>query len=447
MSSSASLPSPDDDYAAPLDARLNKAFWDAALKSVGARIRALEAVKADWEELINQGTGQALAVIQANVEPQLAALTAVINQLKAEVAAAEDAIAVIIAGGVNMSAVTGLADALAAKASLSALNGAVSALTLLMDDYVSHAEAQTLTTEQKARALSNLGLEDIHKTLTPFGFTATAGQTTFDLGMSPSPNACIFSLNGAWLTNGVDYAVAGSTLTLSTPAEAGDRVSGVAIGSFEVANAMLPAANLADLGDKSAARGNLGLGSAAILNAGTGANQLPKLDGAGKLPVVDGSQLTGIGRKLISTTNISAAASADLALPSGFSKFEIELLAHTGNNYMLVQVRVAGSGTVLSGATDYKQVAQLRATGVVSYDGSTGSSAFRTNHIEITWKEQLIELDNLSGLIKSQGWAANNEMSAMGRIQTPGPYDLLRLTPNTGTLTCTCKLFGYRDAS
>lgn len=349
MSSSASLPSPDDDYAAPLDARLNKAFWDAALKSVGARIRALEAVKADWEELINQGTGQALAVIQANVEPQLAALTAVINQLKAEVAAAEDAIAVIIAGGVNMSAVTGLADALAAKASLSALNGAVSALTLLMDDYVSHAEAQTLTAEQKAQALSNLGLEDIHKTLTPFGFTATAGQTTFDLGISPSPNACLFSLNGAWLTNGADYAVAGSTLTLSTPAEAGDRVSGVAIGSFVVANAMLPAANLSDLGDRSVARGNLGLGSAAVLDAGTGANQLLKLDGTGKVPVANLP-----GATLSSLRTPTGASELFSSIPAGIRKVTLYLhgLSLSGSAVFLVRLGTS-SGLVTTGYNTY----------------------------------------------------------------------------------------------
>lgn len=128
MSSSASLPSPDNDYAAPLDAYLNKAFWDAAIVPIATRIRALEAVKADWEELIAQGTGQALAVIQANVEPQLAALTAIIDQLKSDVAAAEDAIAVINAGGINMSAVVGLSAALTLKANITYVDAAIDAL-------------------------------------------------------------------------------------------------------------------------------------------------------------------------------------------------------------------------------------------------------------------------------------------------------------------------------
>ena len=157
-----------------------------------------------------------------------------------------------------------------------------------VEGVVSYAVEQDLTTEEKAQAQANLGLEGLRNALTPFGFTASAGQTAFDLGMSPLPSACIISLNGAWLTGGgVDYTVTGSTLTLASPAEAGDRIAGVAIAPFTVANAMLSAANLADLANVAVARANLGLGSAAVLNAGTGANQLLKLDGAGKVPVAN----------------------------------------------------------------------------------------------------------------------------------------------------------------
>lgn len=106
-------------------------------------------------------------------------------------------------------------------------------------------------------------------TLTPFSFTAAAGQTVFDLGISPSPNACIFSQNGSWLVGGgADYAIAGSKLTLTLAAGDGDRIVGVAIASFEVANALVPAANLADLADIVVARNNLGLRSAATKAAG-----------------------------------------------------------------------------------------------------------------------------------------------------------------------------------
>lgn len=52
--------------------------------------------------------------------------------------------------------------------------------------------------------------------------------------------------------------------------------------------------SLVDDADASAGRTTLGLGTAAVLNVGTSANNIVQLDGTGKLPAVDGSQLTGI---------------------------------------------------------------------------------------------------------------------------------------------------------
>ncbi|RXG87647.1 hypothetical protein [Bradyrhizobium vignae] len=47
-------------------------------------------------------------------------------------------------------------------------------------------------------------------------------------------------------------------------------------------------------GQQAQGRSNLGLGTVATLNVGTGANNIVQLDGSSKLPAVDGSQLTGI---------------------------------------------------------------------------------------------------------------------------------------------------------
>ncbi|MCM5557347.1 hypothetical protein [Pleomorphomonas sp. JP5] len=202
-----------------------------------------------------------------------------------------------------------------AEAAVAAANRAETAAASV-DGVVSYAVEQQLTDGEKARALENLGLD---KAMTPFGFTAAEGQSAFDLGMSPTPNACIVSQNGAWLTGGVDYVIAGETLMLATAAEAGDRISGVAISSFEVASAMLPAANLADLGDKAVARANLGLAAGATAAKATVAQAVAGIDDTTFMTPSDVALVTPILQSLsaVNTTQKIALAviPADASMP------------------------------------------------------------------------------------------------------------------------------------
>jgi hypothetical protein len=76
-----------------------------------------------------------------------------------------------------------------------------------------------------------------------------------------------------------------------------DRLMGRATaGNGAVEEITCTAAGRALLDDADAAtqRTTLGLGTAAPLNVGTGANNVVQLDGSARLPAVDGSQLTGI---------------------------------------------------------------------------------------------------------------------------------------------------------
>ena len=82
---STALPSASNNYAAPTGMVLSEAAWDAALTDVGARLVALEVERASFDALIAEGTGLALAAIQANVGPELTAL-------QASIAAAQTAI-------------------------------------------------------------------------------------------------------------------------------------------------------------------------------------------------------------------------------------------------------------------------------------------------------------------------------------------------------------------
>lgn len=70
--------------------------------------------------------------------------------------------------------------------------------------------------------------------------------------------------------------------------------NGTSIYEYGNSDALLASNNLSDLDDASDARDNLGLGTAAVLDVGTDANDVVQLDGTGRLPAVDGSQLTGL---------------------------------------------------------------------------------------------------------------------------------------------------------
>lgn len=78
------------------------------------------------------------------------------------------------------------------------------------------------------------------------------------------------------------------------------------IKTYAQQGVLLASNNLSDLSSVSSARSFLGLGTAALVNYGTGANQLLQLDSAGKIPALDGSQLTGLPKY---TDKLSAFAS------------------------------------------------------------------------------------------------------------------------------------------
>ncbi|HXF89529.1 MAG TPA: hypothetical protein VNK48_14330 [Xanthobacteraceae bacterium] len=72
---------------------------------------------------------------------------------------------------------------------------------------------------------------------------------------------------------------------------------------------------LLDDADAAAQRTTLGLGTAAVLNAGTSANNVVQLDGSAKLPAVDGSQLTNLPGRQRAYAEYTANASLSATIP------------------------------------------------------------------------------------------------------------------------------------
>lgn len=131
---------------------------------------------------------------------------------------------------------------------------------------------------------------------------------------------------------------------------------------------LLVANNLSDLNDAPTARSNLGLGTAAVLDVGTSANNIVQLNGSAQIPALDGSLLTDVIAAPITvsaqSTSFTAAAgnyyrmnpsgSLVVTLPTASAAGdggEIELKLVTAQT---VTINVAAaSGDLIDGASSY----------------------------------------------------------------------------------------------
>ena len=133
-----------------------------------------------------------------------------------------------------------------------------------------------------------------------FRYTASGNQTAFTgsdvngrILFYLSTNPVLVFMNGIQLVEGVDFTKTSNTvLTLASGASADDIVEILSFGAF-------------DLNDASTTRSQLGLGTAAVLDVGTSANNIVQLNGSAALPALDGSNLTGIAETKPTISSIS----------------------------------------------------------------------------------------------------------------------------------------------
>jgi hypothetical protein len=112
---------------------------------------------------------------------------------------------------------------------------------------------------------------------------------TIEAGSASAAFSATAAANSASASESSAVAAAASAVDAAIQAASATAIAGTLALPLALATGGTGATSAA------AARGNLGLGTAAVLNVGTAASNVPQLDGAGRLPAVDGSQLINIG--------------------------------------------------------------------------------------------------------------------------------------------------------
>lgn len=116
--------------------------------------------------------------------------------------------------------------------------------------------------------------------------------------------------------------------------------------TFDGSSYLTKAGNLAGLQDVAVARNTLGLGTAAIRNTGTAANNVVQLDATAKLPAVDGSALTGL-----STASGLTSGTAANNLVRLDANAKLPAVDGSALTNLPASAPVAGAGISVSGTT------------------------------------------------------------------------------------------------
>jgi hypothetical protein len=151
----------------------------------------------------------------------------------------------------------------------------------------------------------------------------------------------------------------------------------ITLGASDV-NALAIASNLSDLNNAGTARTNLGLGTSAVINVGTGASQVVQLDGSSRLPAVDGSQLT----------NVTSTDTSKLAIASNLSDLNNVTTARTNLGL--------GTSAVIDVGTGASEVVQLDGSSrLPAVDGSQLTNVTSTDTSKLAIASNLSDLNNV----------------------------------------------------
>ncbi len=199
----------------------------------------------------------------------------------------------------------------------------------------------------------------------------TAG--TLDVGIGANQ---VVQLDGLGALPPVDGSnLTGVTATIGAGSITNTELALDAVQSTNIVDGTIVDADISDV----AAGKVTGLGTAATLDVGVGANQIVQLDGGGALPAVDGSALTGVtatvGANSITATELAADAVTTTEIADGtIATIDVANLAITDAKINDVAVtKITGAPNLDTDATDDLALTTIpNAAGDISGDFSTG---------------------------------------------------------------------------
>lgn len=185
-------------------------------------------------------------------------------------------------------------------------------------------------------------------------------------------------------------------------------------------------ADVATSGAYSDLSGTPVLGTAAALNVGTGANNVVQLDNTGKLPAVDGSQLTGIVGVPTGTTILVNGTTA----PTGFLKENGALVSRT--TYAALWAYAQASGRVVTEAA-------WSAGDWGAFSSGDGSTTFRLpdgrgEFIRGLDDSRGVDSGRLLGASQTDAFQGHYHSSLVNGTVTPGDFAIGGMSSSAATV-------------